>query len=191
MCFRLEKVTVRMDTFKCIFNSLEELLKQIEEARNIQETSNEKLREACLLNIERDKARTKKMNELRQRLQQLAEKNSLWVNQGLQNMTTSRLVIQQQVSSLNSLMNEHRQQLSNVFFFICYPYQLTFFLVANVKDSLQDQKLTFHDMVANANGVSQVLQAHTSSLSNKSTLVQHIKSAVNVQQSSLKKILER
>ncbi|KAG0745781.1 hypothetical protein G6F17_000623 [Rhizopus arrhizus] len=169
---KLEKVTVRMDTFKCIFNSLEELLKQIEEARNIQETSNEKLREACLLNIERDRARTKKMNELRQRLQQLAEKNSLWVNQGLQNMTTSRLVIQQQVSSLNSLMNEHRQQLTNV------------------KDSLQDQKLTFHDMVANANGVSQVLQAHTSSLSNKSTLVQHIKSAVNVQQSSLKKILE-
>lgn len=117
MCFRLEKVTARMDTFKCIFNSLEELLKQIEEARNIQETSNEKLREACLLNIERDKARAKKMNELRQRLQQLAEKNSLWINQGLQNMTTSRLVIQQQVSGLNYLMNEHRQQLSNVLFF--------------------------------------------------------------------------
>lgn len=118
MSFRLEKVTARMDTFKCIFNSLEELLKQIEEARNIQETSNEKLREACLLNIERDKARAKKTNELRQRLQQLAEKNSLWINQGLQSMTTSRLVIQQQVSGLNNLMNEHRQQLSNVLFFL-------------------------------------------------------------------------
>lgn len=46
-------------------------------------------------------------------------------------------------------------------------------------------------MAANANSVSQVLQAHTSSLSNKNTLVQHIKSAVNIQQSSLKKILER
>ncbi|KAG1640594.1 hypothetical protein G6F44_006677 [Rhizopus delemar] len=169
---KLEKVTARMDTFKCIFNSLEELLKQIEEARNIQETSNEKLREACLLNIERDKARAKKMNELRQRLQQLAEKNSLWINQGLQNMTTSRLVIQQQVSGLNNLMNEHRQQLTNV------------------KDALQDQKLTFHSMAANANSVSQVLQAHTSSLFNKNTLVQHIKSAVNIQQSSLKNILE-
>ncbi|EIE89178.1 hypothetical protein RO3G_13889 [Rhizopus delemar RA 99-880] len=113
------------------------------------------------------------MNELRQRLQQLAEKNSLWINQGLQNMTTSRLVIQQQVSGLNNLMNEHRQQLTNV------------------KDALQDQKLTFHSMAANANSVSQVLQAHTSSLSNKNTLVQHIKSAVNIQQSSLKNILER
>lgn len=143
MCFRLEKVTVRMDTFKCIFNSLEELLKQIEEARNIQETSNEKLREACLLNIERDKARTKKMNELRQRLQQLAEKNSLWVNQGLQNMTTSRLVIQQQVSSLNNLMNEHRQQLSNVFFFICYPYQLTFFSCSERKGFFARSKTYF------------------------------------------------
>lgn len=46
-------------------------------------------------------------------------------------------------------------------------------------------------MAANANSVSQVLQAHTSSLSNKNTLVQHIKSAVNIQQSSLKNILER
>lgn len=97
-----------MDTFKCIFISLEDMLKQIEKAKEAQKDGDNSLREACLLNIKRDNQRTAKIGDCKQHLAQLKQYDQ---RDNLQALKHSQAIIQQDIIELTHSLSEHQQKI--------------------------------------------------------------------------------
>ncbi|CAO3691600.1 unnamed protein product [Rhizopus stolonifer] len=156
-----------MDTFKCVFNSLEELIRQIEKSREMQNESNENLREAYCSSVEREKIRSNQMNEYRQKLKKLTEKHSLWINEDLKHLKEGRF----KVRNLKLIMSERHQQIDGL------------------KHELKNQNDSLQSLVKNANSVSQGLQDFARS-AKRDQLIQSIKKTAEIQQQSLKNVLK-
>ncbi|CEI94222.1 hypothetical protein RMCBS344292_08437 [Rhizopus microsporus] len=165
---KLDKLIERMDTFKCIFTSLEDMLKQIEKAKEAQKDGDNSLREACLLNIKRDNQRTAKIEDCKQRLVQLRHYDQ-WDN--LQDLKHSQAIVQQDIIELTYSLSEHQQKIDAL------------------RMSLEAQQYSLQGLTTEMKRFLQDLSVHVSSANNKGVLIQHIKSTMKTHQESLKNLL--
>ncbi|CEI86790.1 hypothetical protein RMCBS344292_01218 [Rhizopus microsporus] len=165
---KLDKLIERMDTFKCIFTSLEDMLKQIERAKEAQKDGDNSLREACLLNIKRDNQRIANIRDCKQRLVQLRQYDQ-WDN--LQDLKHSQAIVQQDIIELTHSLSEHQQKIDTL------------------RMSLEAQQYSLQGLTTEMKRFLQDLSVHVSSANNKGVLIQHIKSTMETHQESLKNLL--
>ncbi len=106
-CVRLDGLNEQMNALKCVLNSLEGFVQQVEKAKD----PDEALRSICISDIEKNKIKSTKLTGFKKQLWHLLKHHSQGMHQELQSVAQNHAVIQQNVSDLVCFLGEHHQKM--------------------------------------------------------------------------------
>lgn len=104
---RLDELNGQMNALKCVLNSLEGFVQQVEKAKDPDET----LRSICISDIQKNKAKSTKLTGFKERLWHQVKRHGQGMHQELQSVAHNHAVIQQHVSDVVCFLGEHHQKM--------------------------------------------------------------------------------
>ncbi|KAG0786374.1 hypothetical protein G6F21_008635 [Rhizopus arrhizus] len=159
---RLDGLNEQMNALKCVLNSLEGFVQQVEKAKD----PDEALRSICISDIEKNKIKSTKLTGFKKQLWHLLKHHSQGMHQELQSVAQNHAVIQQNVSDL-----------------VCF--------LAGMKTTLASQQGLFNAMAVHVKDLLGTIEACMISAANTSKLIQDVKLSAQSHKSSLKHLLNR